>query len=178
MKERANEQSNSPCTAAGWPWPGAAFLTRCKCGRARAGLQEAGMGEGKTNQIHGKAVRGFPSTAGLGCITLLPQASLPFAKVLWGGGCSSTVELGLCNPPCPLQKKHHPPSASSPLPETPCSPCSEPSLPSPPRGWYHRRRSGAMCCHVLVRRAPRRRQPCSQSAQKPSSNQDPVWFCG
>lgn len=71
-RERANERSNPACAAVGWPWPSAAFLTRCKCGSVQAGLREAGLGEGKRNELHGKGVRGLPSTMGLGCITHLP----------------------------------------------------------------------------------------------------------
>lgn len=135
-------------------------------------VRETGKSEGKTNQLPEKGVGRFPSTMGLGCITHLPRAPLPFAKLLWGGGCSSAVELALCNllsPSLPLAK------GASPLSKTPCG---EPSLPSSPHGWYHHQRSRAMCCCVLVCCALHQRQPCSPSAQKPSSNQDPAWFCG
>lgn len=45
----------------------------------------------------------------------------PLQRMFWSGGCTAAVELALCNPPCPFQKEHHAPSASSPLPEAPCS---------------------------------------------------------
>lgn len=173
-RERGNKRPKPACAAVGWPRPSAAFPTRRKCGSARAGLRAAGMGEGETNQLHGKGVGGFPSTARLVCITHLPRAPLPFAKVLWDGGCVSTVELAPLNPPCPLQKEHRAPAMTSPLPKTPRSPCSEPSCP--PCGWCQR--SGAMRCRLPVCRAPRRSQPCSPSTQKPPSPQDPVGFCG
>lgn len=107
-------------------------------------VRETGKSEGKTNQLHEKGVGGFPSTTGLGCITHLPRAPLPFAKLLWGGGCSSIVELALCNllsPSLPLAK------GASPLSKTPCG---EPSLPFSPHSWYHCQRSCVVClCAVL-----------------------------
>lgn len=45
-----------------------------------ASVQEAGVGEGKTNELQRKRVRGLPSTAGLSSITHQLRALLPFAK--------------------------------------------------------------------------------------------------
>lgn len=45
-----------------------------------ASVQEAGVGEDKTNELQRKGVRGFPSTAGLSSVTHQLRALLPFAK--------------------------------------------------------------------------------------------------
>lgn len=170
------QPGNPACATLGRPQPGAAFLTHCKYGSARAGLREAGKREreGKTNQLHRNGVRGFPSTMGLGCISPCPESRCPLQRCSGVAGVPLQLSwhFATCSAPfCPLQKEPH-------LSKTPCSPCGESSLPSSPRGWYHYQRSCAMCCHVLACHVLRQSQLCFPITQKPSSSQDPAWFCG
>lgn len=129
-REHANEQSNPACTAVGWPQPSAAFLTRGKCGGARAGLQEAGMGEGKTNQLRGKESEVFPAPWVLAASPTCPKPHCPLQRCSGVAGASPQLRWHFAILPA-LCKRSVVPYQRAPLPKTPCS---EPSLPSPSRG--------------------------------------------